>query len=1783
MKKYLLLILCYSLAVTVAAQNPPPPLNCLDAVPVCQNTYSFPNAFMGIGTGNNEINPSNSCLPNGEQNGAWFIFTIQTAGDLSFVITPNHAGDDYNWSLYNLTNATCQDIFTNSALEVSCNSSTDILGAFNTAAGRTGAYSDPPYYGDLGFIFPAFNGDIAVNTGETYVLYISNASNTNGGFNVDFSPSTAVLFNSLTPDFLFVTPVTCGDDEIKLTLNKPVTCNSVQASDFFITGHTVTGITSYNCDTTNGVIEDEFTLFITPPITSTGNFTLYIQDTISDQCGNFTTNDSITLTVADLVAQAGSDGIFCENDSIAFQLGDTAATYTNTTFSWSASTTWALAAISDVNVAAPVFNYNNAPADTITLYLTATSGSCSSTDSVVLFIRDCCINYNAQITNFQDIGCHGASTGTAEATAIGSISGQNPLSFNYKWSTTQSTFLATGLSANTVYTVTVTDPLGCADTASIILSEPATPISTSATGSTLACFGDSSGTIDLTVQGGTPPYSFSWNNGAGNTEDPSGLAAGTYTVTVVDANNCTITETATVSQPPSALTIAGNASTIACGATNGSITLSVNGGGTPYLYQWDVGPTTKDLLNVGGGTYTVTVTDAFGCTKVESFTINVIGGLTAIASGSQIPCSTSNTGTASVNVSGGLPPYAYAWSTTASSSSISNLSEGLYFVTVTDATSCSVVASATVEVVSTLSATATVNDVSCKNGTNGSIQVTPTSSAGTSFSYLWSTNQTNAQISNLTAGTYSVTITDANNCQLIETYTVSEPQDITIVLNPTPVSCFNGNDGLINATMTGGTPPYSFSWSNNATTQHLIGLTANTYTLTVTDANNCIKTQSVTISQPSALTATLLPSTITCSGTATGNITTTPNGGTPPYTYQWSSGAAPVQNPSGLATGTYFLTLTDNNGCIFTSSTTINELPPMTATATPTPASCNGSGDGSISVSITNGVSPFTFQWSSGVMGNIQNPTGLSAGMYTVTITDANNCTTTATATVTQPTAISATATGSTILCGGTPTGSITLTVNGGTPPYNFNWNNGGGTSQNPTNVFAGTYTVTITDANNCINVVSAVVSELPAMQLQVSSDSLDCFGDSDGSLSVAATNGQPPYSYLWNTTATTPTVNNLTAGTYSVTVTDANNCVHSINGFVHQPNDINVQAAITNVSCTGNTDGAITLNVMGGTSPYTYNWDNGLGSIQNPANLAAGVYNVTVTDGHNCTKVATIPITAPNPMILNTIENPPTCNQNNGLIAAFPSGGTSPFTYTWSPNAGVSGNTNTATNLGSGTYSVTVTDNNGCTAKKENIVFSPATPFNATAAITNPNCLPNNGQIFVSVNSNNVPFTYTWSANANTGNTNLASGLSATAYSLTITDGSSCDTVMNFTLQPPTLLSAGGLIQPPTCGQANGQISINIALGTPPYQYTWSPNTNTGDTSVAANLVSGSYFVTIVDGSNCSEVLPFTVIGGDSLGINEVVTPPTCTQNGNITLNMASGTAPYVYTWSANANTGNTAMATDLVEGIYQVTITDAANCSTTRSFTLVKEGDFTINLDDIQDNDCHNGQNGSIAISTTSLSNNLTYQWSNQATTEDLNNLAAGSYSVTVTDVNTGCTASDTYIIDEPEEITIDLGNDITISTGQEITLDPNLSNPDLLYNWLSNGSFITNQPTLTISPLQTTTIILSVTIGNCPPVTDDITITVENEGDLVRPEAFSPNGDGQNDIFRVFPQPGDKIQSMKIFNRWGEVVHDGNNWDGTFRGLPMPNGAYPYIISLLKIDGTEERIIGEVILVR
>ena len=645
--------------------------------------------------------------------------------------------------------------------------------------------------------------------------------------------------------------------------------------------------------------------------------------------------------------------------------------------------------------------------------------------------------------------------------------------------------------------------------------------------------------------------------------------------------------------------------------------------------------------------------------------------------------------------------------------------------------------------------------------------------------------------------------------------------------------------------------------------------TATTYTVTATDANNCTGTASVTVNvSPIVIVPSSTP--VSCFGGNDGSVSITVSGGNPALSYAWSNGPTTVNDP-GLTSGNYTVTVTDALHCSATSSANVTQPALLTVSASTTDASCNGASDGAINLTISGGTGADTYLWNDGNTG--QNRTGLTAGAYSVTVTDNNMCTATLSATISQPAILSANTSSSNVSCSGGHDGSATIVVSGGTQAYAFVWSDGN-TSQNRTQLTAAGYSVVVTDAHNCTASASLIISQPTRLNIIGTETDAKCNGGNTGSIATIDTGGTSPYTWLWSDGNTGQNRNNLNAGNYSVTSTDAQLCTVSFSISVGQPLAIVITPAHVNDSCFSFADGSINLALSGGISPFTFAWNDGSNS-QNRAGLVSGNYSVIATDSNTCTASIVIAVTQPAVLSVNANATPVSCyGGNNGTISLTTVGGTLPYTYTWSDGIATENRTHVAT----GSYLVTVTDGLLCTTTGSAVVQQPDS-ISFAQNISQPLCptVDHNGSIVLSVTGGTLPYTYFWSDSSTQSS---LSRLSMGNFSVTVTDANGCTANNNYTLayeynyavaaNPATTLLLG---QSETLSYTlTGNSGIFTSVWTPDYGLSCS----FCDDPLASPVQTTLYNIRVQNDSGCvvSDTVTVYVIPQYDIFIPNVFTP---------------------------------------------------------------------------------------------------------------------------------------------------------------------------------------------------------------------------------------------------------------------------------------------------------------------
>lgn len=1131
------------------------------------------------------------------------------------------------------------------------------------------------------------------------------------------------------------------------------------------------------------------------------------------------------------------------------------------------------------------------------------------------------------------------------------------------------------------------------------------------------------------------------------------------------------------SNPPNRTICAGNNTSFSISASNA----------TSYRWQVNTGSGFTNISN--GGVYSNATTTTLNITGATA----AMNGYTyrCVATGSASPAATSNAGTltvnslsatqsttsvscfggsngvASVSVSGGTAPYSYSWAPSGgTASTATGLGAGTYTCTITDNLGCQTTQTATVtQPAAALSASIYKTDVSCNGGSNGTATVV--ASGGTApYTYSWSpSGGTNATATGLSVGTYTCTITDGNGCQATKSITILQPSSFSVATAKTDVSCNGGSNGSASVTVSGATAPYYYSWAPfGGTAATATGLSAGSYTVTITDNNNCQTTRSFTILQPSAIAASISKTDVSCNGGSNGTATVTVSGGAAPYTYSWSPSGGTAATAAGLAAGTYTCTITDNNGCTSTKSITITQPTGMSTTTSQINVSCNGGSNGSAGVTVSGGSGNYSYSWSpSG--GTVATATGLAAGNYSVTITDnSSGCQITRNFTITQPPAFSVTTSRTDVSCFGGSNGSATVTVSGASGPYFYSWSPSGGTAATATGLTAGTYTVTITDANTCQTTRSFTILQPAALAASTSVTNVSCNGGANGTATVVASGGTAPYSYAWSPSGgTNATATGLVAGTYTVTITDANGCQTTKTATVTQPPAMNASTSKTDVSCNGGANGTASIVVSGGAAPYSYSWAPMGGTAATATGLPAGTYTVTVTDNNSCQTTRTVTIVQPSALAVGTSQTNVACNGGaSGALSVSVSGGTAPYTYSWSPGGS---NSNSITGLVAGNYSCLITDANGCTSTRNFTITQPSALV-ANISKTDVSCNGgSNGTATVSgVSGGTAPYTYSWSPAG--GSTATATGLAAGTYTCTITDANNCQLVKTITIGQPTAFSVTTSSSNVSCfNGSNGTASVTVSGATAPYSYSWAPMGGTAAT--ATGLPAGTYTVTITDNNTCQTTRSITITQPAALSASTSFVDESCAGalNGSASISVTGGTAPYTYQWSGGA--GSTATVNGLAAGTYTCVVTDANGCSISKSVTLSTKPLPTVQPV-MSQTICNQAGTGAVSFSGTV--NGTTYHWTNTAPEIGLaasgsGNIASfqginnGNTAVTaqieVTPIADGCTGSSTsfQIIVNPTPV-VNVIDDQTVCNNVEqpaVVFNSNVSG--VQYAWTND----------------------------------------------------------------------------------------------------------------------------------
>lgn len=1244
-----------------------------------------------------------------------------------------------------------------------------------------------------------------------------------------------------------------------------------------------------------------------------------------------------------------------------------------------------------------------------------------------------------------NISCNGGANGAASInTPTGGAGG-----YTYNWTpgnpTGDGTTSVSGLTAGT-WTCTITDANSCVATVTFNITQPTPLVVTPLSQTNVSIFGGNDGAASInTPTGGAGGYTYNWTPGnptGDGTTSVTGLTAGTWTCTVTDANGCTATQTFNITQP------AGPGAALNLDGTNDLVTVpnsaSLNISSAITLESWVYATKNTGVQNVMCKSNCTTSNTGYIFPRTDDGWVNCvvymhIGGAWRTLSA---PYPGLNQWVHVAATYDGSNMRLYINGVLAATSPVF---AGGIFVNTNPLTIGAQPGCATENFGGSLDECRIWNRALCQSEiqNNMSCEI-PTNSTGLVANYHF--NQGSAAANNAAVTTLNDASSSANNGTL-SGFTLNGttsnwiapggvvtgtscgafvPPTVTVSSSSqTNVSCFGGTNGAASVTASGGSG-LTYNWTpGNPTgdgTASVTGLTAGTWTCTVT--NNCGGSGSFvfTITQPTALVATAASQTnVSCNGGSNGAAAiNTPTGGAGGYTYNWTPG-----NPTGdgttavtgLTAGTWTCTVTDANSCVTTVTFNITAPTALVVNASSqTNVSCNGGSNGAASVTVSGGTAAYSYNWTPGnpTGDGTANVTGLTAGTWTCTVTDANSCVATRTFSITAPTALSATSTQTNVTCAGGANGAATVSPTGGTPSYTYSWAPSGGNSATATGLIAGCYTCTITDANGCTATASVCITQPIALSLTSSVTNVSCNAGSNGSATVSVMGGTIPYSYSWAPSGgTSATASGLAQGTYTCTVTDANGCTLTESLVITEPSAIVSADTSTDITCFGSNNGSASVNMSGGTGPYSYMWSPSGGTGASATGLGPAMYTCTVTDANGCIYTSTFLINEPSAISANQTQNNISCaGGGNGQMMVSPSGGTGAYTYAWAP---ITNTTNVLNGSPAGFYTCTITDVNGCTATATFNLTEPPT-LTVNGMQTNVSCNGGtNGDAMVMVNGGVPGYTYSWSPSGGTGST--ATGLAASAYTCTITDANGCTVMQAFIITEPVALSATTTQNDVSCpGGTDGDATVTVSGGIGAYTYSWSSG---GTAATESNLSVGSYTCTTTDANGCTLTTTFSITEPPAFSTTATTTNVTCNggSDGAIDLVPAGGTAPYTFSWNSGAYT--TEDLTGIPAGSYSGVLTDANGCIDSGTVVINEPIAITTNEIVTGASSC-TSNDGSIDLSTSGGINPYTFAWSNSATTEDISGLDGGVYSVVITDVN-GCTHSATFTITEPGAPTV------------------------------------------------------------------------------------------------------------------------------------------------------------------
>ncbi|MHA7059758.1 T9SS type A sorting domain-containing protein [Aquimarina sp. M1] len=1380
---------------------------------------------------------------------------------------------------------------------------------------------------------------------------------------------------------------------------------------------------------------------------------------------------------------------------------------------------------------------------------------------------------------------------------ITSVSGGNPVVsgvrryYNYTILTTTPNITGTadregfdilGLPAG-VHRIRYTDANGCPQEYTLPRINDPQPITFDVGYESPSCSASQDGRIILeNVNGGYPPYTYVWTrDGSPYGTGQSSITGGqdNYSVVVTDTRNGRVESTnLSFSNIPDPITIDSVEITeLLCYDGTVSATIATSGSGNYEYGIWNGTSTSYITSNVitdipySGAGYRFVVRDATAQVCVseisELYQINrpdefyIDYNPTSDVVNNTV--NGGNSGSITITPQGGRSPYTVTWEVegstlTQTGASISGLPAGNYVASVTDANNCSTT-SGTIAITEPDRLTALIditNLIPCYGGT-GTLTVSALGGLldqNNQYRYQWFVEENSvfipinaangAQLENVLAGNYQVEVSD-DYTTTTASIILNQPDLLTLSVSKTDVSCYDGTDGTIVLTPDGGTAPYFYSLDDvnymlvsELADNTVTGLAEGDYTIYLRDSEDCtlVNAETIRLDQPEAISIVETDNqAVTTVGGTNGSLDITVTLGASPYTFNWTLDNDPVftattEDINNLSAGNYTVIVTDDNGCPQEGTFEIQEPGPLLVELTQEmPVLCYGEQTGELLANVSGGfpinstVDDFEFRWyviENGTERFLETGNGLvrlenlGAGIYRVEVEDTVGTQNEATLEITQPDdlVLELESDPVHVLCHGSATGSIDVTVTGGPRdentgayyPYNFRWSKQEdpdfeATTEDLEDITSGTYELVVIDENLCTtsleNPIVITQPDAPLEIYDIVATNLTGYQTQNGSISLEVRGGTSPYEYEWIDTnnplftANSQDIGNLPSGSYELLITDANGCTIPLSQQITEPNELIVRILPIEeeggVQCFGELSVVpLTTTTEGGSGEYTYQWyeesdpNTILFESSETATIPAGIYVVLVSDENGNIDTDRYEITEPNALeISETITNLLCNGDRDGTIDITVNGGVPPYSYSWSNGE----QTEDIGSLSAGNYIVTVTDANQCILEKEYRIEQPPALFIRDITRVYPSSdTARDGSITLDIGGGTTPYRFVWqeiNGAIQPTTTNILSNVGSEKYSAQIIDANNCMLIIEDVdlFVPPALEVLVERVSVVSCFEdtESGSLRATVTGGIPfnsskQYNYQWF-NADTGnpigeDAFILEGIGAGNYYVTVSDAVDVSATsLIFQLGQPDLLQLELESDFINCgDQNDWFVSSIPSGgTPPYRYLWSNGTSEGQ---IENVNAGTYWLELIDSRGCSARREITLTPPETLIADISYINPT-CYEGCDGTASLSVQGGTAPYTYQWSNGITTQNLTDLCEGSYEVIVTD-SKGCTVAQEITLENPEQLIVDLGEDITLCLGQSTLLDATISDSNASYEWISTNGFTSTQATIEVA---------------------------------------------------------------------------------------------------------------------